>query len=286
MPCGLKRFRNAGTLGLLWIEWSERETRLEGVRSTSHFATRLRPVDWAALALLAFEVPSLWFSQYRANSVGASEAVALSVVVYFALRLLVRAPLRAAWLAALVGLGGAWLAVSGIHQFVAGAQQLSAVGLTDLLAFRAHLIHPISAWVPGECFTALLLTLPFACAAAVYAWRKGRSGQALLALLPAAVIAAALLLSLSRAVFWSTIIFFVLVCGLMAAYRVVARRTAFFLLAGSLGALLVIMACEAPLYPGIFRAYAGSHVSQVRSTEGRIGIWARLVPVVLVFSPR
>ena len=215
------------------------------------FTIRARPADWAALALLAFEVPSLLISQYRANSVCATEAVDLSVLAYFALRLLMRAPLREAWLAALVGLGGAWLAVSGIHQFVAGAQQLSAVGLTDLLAFRARLIHPISAWVPGECFTALLLTLPFACAAAVYAWRKGRSGLTLLALLPAAAIAAALLLSLSRAVFWSTILFFVTVCSLMAAYRVVALSTASFVLAGSLGALLVIMACETRVVPGL-----------------------------------
>ena len=251
------------------------ETRRGTVRSTFAFTIRARPIDWAALALLAFEAPSLLFSQYRANSVGAAEVVALSVVVYFALRLLVRAPLREAWLAALVGLGGAWLASKGINQFAGGAGQLAAVGLTDLLAFRSRFIHPISGWVPGECFTALLLTLPFACATAVYAWRRRRSGLALLALLPAVAIAAALLLSLSRAVFWSTIFFFAAACGLMAAYRVVTLRTASFLLAGSLGALLLIMACETPLYPGIFRAYAGSHVSQARSTEGRIGIWTR-----------
>lgn len=239
------------------------------------FTIRARAVDWAALALLAFEVPSILFSHYRANSVGASEVAALSVLMYFAMRLLVRAPLRAAWLAALVGVGGAWLASKGINQFANGAGQLAAVGLTDLVAFRARLLEPIFGWVPGECFTALLLTLPFACAAGVYAWRKGRSGLAVLALLPAAPIAAALLLSLSRAVFWSTILFFVTAWGLIAAYRVVALRTASFLLAGSLGVLLLIMVSETPLYPGIFRAYAGSHVSQVRSTEGRIGIWTR-----------
>jgi len=96
-------------------------------------AIRVRPVDCAVLALLAFELPSLWFSQYRANSVGASEVVALSVLAYLALRLLVRSPLRAAWLAALVGLGGAWLALLGIRQFVSGAERLAAVGLTDLV---------------------------------------------------------------------------------------------------------------------------------------------------------
>jgi hypothetical protein len=245
----------------------------------SGLTIRVQATDWAALALLAFEVPSLLFSQVRANSIGASEVVALSVLAYFALRLLMRAPLRAAWLAALLGLGGAWLASKGINQFANGAGQLAAAGLTDLVAFRSRLLHPIPGWVPGECFTALLLTLPFACVAGVYVWRlrpaKGRPGLALLALLPAAPIVAALLLSLSRAIFWSTILFFAAACGLMAAYRVVSPRTASFLLAGSLGTLLLILACETPLYPGIFRAYAGSHVSQVRSTEGRIGIWTR-----------
>ena len=269
---------------------------------------RVRAADWAALALLAYEVPSLWYSQDPANSIGATEVVALSVLVYFAVRWLVRAPLRAAWLAALVGLGGAWLSCVGIHDFVGGAEQLAAVGLTDLVAFRSRFIHPIAGWVPGECFTALLLTLPFACAAGAYAGfrssqvsksrsfgsaqdrlrapkvgtsshrsarPKGMSGLAVLALLPAAAIVAALTLSLSRAVFWSTIFFFAAACGLMAAYRVAALRTASLVLAGSLGVLLAIMTSETLLYPGIFRAYAGSHVSQARSTEGRIGIWTR-----------
>lgn len=167
------------------------------------------------------------------------------------------------------------MASLGIRQFATGAGQLAPVGLTDLVAFHSRLIHPILDWVPGECFTALLLTLPFACAAGIYAWRKGRSGLAILALLPALPIIVALLLSLSRAVFWSTILFFAAACGLMAAYRVVTLRISSLLLAGSLGVLLLILACETPLYPGIFRAYAGSQVSQVRSTEGRIGIWTR-----------
>ena len=137
------------------------ETRPCAVRLLSAFTIRVRPVDWAALALLAFEVPSLRFSQDPANSVGTSEVVALSVVAYFASRLLLRVPFRAAWLAALVGLGGAWLASVGIHQFADNAGQLAAAGLTDLVSFRSRLLQPIHGWVPGECFTALLLTLPF-----------------------------------------------------------------------------------------------------------------------------
>ena len=240
---------------------------------------RMRAVDWAALALLAFEIPSLLFSQVRANSVRATETVALSVLTYFVLRLLMRTPLRAAWLAALLGLGGAWLALSGILEFAKGSELLAAVGLTDFVAFRSRFIHPIGGWVPGECFTVLLLALPFACAAAAYLWqidlRKGRSVKAALALLPAVPIVASLFLSLSRAVFWSTILFFFIVCGLMAAYKVVPLRTAWFLLAGVLCAMLLILVCETALYPGILRAYTGSHTSQVRSTQGRIDIWSR-----------
>jgi hypothetical protein len=156
----------------------------------------MRTADWAALALLAFEVPSILFSLYRANSIGASEVVALSILAYFTLRLAVqilprRSAFWAAGLAVLVGLVGAWLATSGIFEFATGAKQLAAVGLTDLVAFRSRLIHPIHEWVPGECFTALLLTLPFACAAGTCVWRlrpsKGSVGLAsvsFLALLP------------------------------------------------------------------------------------------------------
>jgi hypothetical protein len=51
------------------------------VPSISLITTRVRPVDWAALALLAFEIPSLLFSQDRANSIGSTEVLALSVLM-------------------------------------------------------------------------------------------------------------------------------------------------------------------------------------------------------------
>lgn len=235
--------------------------------------------DLALLAILIFEGPSLFFSQYRANSVRASEIVVIAVLVYFVTRFTIRKPLIAAWLAALIGLGGAWLSFSGIREFMAGIEQLTAVGLTDFVAFRSRFIHPIHGWVPGECFTVLLLTLPFACAAAAYLWRIGsterRLGLAVLALLPILAIVAALFLSLSRAVFWSTILFFIIACGLMAVYRVVAIRTASLILAATLDVLLLVMVCETALYPGIYRAYAGGDTSQMRSTQGRIDIWSR-----------
>jgi tetratricopeptide (TPR) repeat protein len=242
---------------------------------------RIAAVDWAVLALLVFEIPSLFYSQLRANSVGTTESVALAVAAYFLLRLLVRTPLRAAGLAALAGLGGAWLAVAAILEFAAGSAHLREAGITDFVAFRSRFIHPLSGWTSGECFAVFLLALPFICGATAWLWRieacKGRSWRALPGLLPALPVLAALFLSLSRAVFWSMIFFFVIAYGLMAVYKVIHLRRAFFLLAGTVAVMVLILAGDAALYPGILKVYGGGHSSQVRSTQGRIGIWSRLV---------
>lgn len=110
------------------------QMRSGAVRSISAFTVRMRGVDWVALAILVLEIPSLLLSQDRANSVAASEVVALSVLVYFTLRLLLSSPLRIMWLAVLMGLDGVSLALIGIHQFSTATEQLTAVSLTDLLA--------------------------------------------------------------------------------------------------------------------------------------------------------
>jgi len=146
----------------------------------------MRTIDWAALAVFAFEAPSLLFSQYRANSVSAAEAIGVAVLAYFVIRLAIHTRPRAAWLAALLGVGGAGLAFSGLRQFATGEEPLAEVGLTELVAFRSRLVHPIHGWVPGECFTLFRLALPFACAAAAYLRRNGspqaKAAQAVVAL--------------------------------------------------------------------------------------------------------
>jgi len=246
----------------------------------------IRPLDWDALLLLLYEAPSILWSQDRSNSIGAAEVVALSIPLYFVVRLLIGTPLRTAWFAGVAGICGSWLAYTGIRQFIAGANHLATVGLTDLVAFRAIFIHPAAEWVSGENFTLLLLTLPFACAAAAWVmWRlqplpKTSGLWAVLALLPSTCIATVLLLSLSRAVVGSTLFFFIDAFGLMVLYKVVNLRIASLMLAGCCGALLLVLICETPLYPGIFRAYGGHHVSQTRSTEGRIDTWHRSLEVV------
>ena len=132
----------------------------------------------------------------------------------------------------------------------------------------------------GEWLTIPLLALPFACSLAVYLWQSGRLRLAALACAPPLVIAAALSLSCSRAVFWSMVLFcFALGAGL-AGFRVIRIRAAVKLLGSALIALIGVLACENSVYPGVISAYSGGRASQTRSTEGRVGIWTRTVDVV------
>ncbi|MBZ5689775.1 MAG: O-antigen ligase family protein [Acidobacteriia bacterium] len=153
-----------------------------------------------------------------------------------------------------------------------------------LLPFRSRLIHPVPGWLPGESFTALLLALPFACAAAAYPWRKQslpyRRVGAVVALLPTIVIVSGLCLSLSRAVFWSTVLFLIVTCSLMTAYRLVSVKAGSALLASSFAGLVVVLTVASAFYPGIFKAYLGRQVSQVRSTQGRTVIWSHSLELV------
>ena len=253
-------------------------------RSMSLPRLRIHMVDWAALAIFAFEAPSLYFSLDRANSIYATKTVTLAVLTYFVLRLSISSGLRSAWLSAIIGIGGACLALSGIHQFWSGSQQLASVGLTDLVAFRAQLMHPFPGWVSGEALTVLLISFFFACAAAVYVWRasslNGMAQRVALALVPALLIGAALCLSQSRSIFWSAVLFLFITSLFLTAYRVISLRSASLLFTGALATLIIVLACDAALYRGIFKAYAGVHVSQVRSTQGRLVIWERSLDLV------
>jgi tetratricopeptide (TPR) repeat protein len=220
------------------------------------------------------------FSQYPANSVRTAWSVLIAALVYYAVRLTVQRGPAAALLSGLLGLGGAWLAFTGLGQFQAQVRQLANVGLTDLIAFRSRLMSPPGQWVLGEWLTLLLLALPFACALAIWFWQTGRNRVAAIAVAPALAIAAALTLCCSRAVFWSMVLFCVMTCGFMAAGRIIRFRTAGLVLVSVLAVLGLIFATECALYPSVLEAYAGRHTSQVRSTEGRIGIWKRSADVV------
>jgi O-antigen ligase len=240
----------------------------------------MRPVDWSVLLISAFEMPSILVSQYRANSVRTTEAVLVSALIYYAVRITIRTPRQIACISGILGLGGAWLALSGLSKFNADAKLLSQVGLTDLVAFRSRIMSVPAPWVLGEWLTVLLLALPFACVLPLYCWQANKQWLRAVALPAPLLIVAVLLLSCSRAVVGSTVFFCFASCALMTAYRVISFRTGVLLLASALGALLLILACENVLYPGIFRAYVGKHASQIRSAEGRIETWKRSFELV------
>jgi O-antigen ligase len=239
-----------------------------------------RAIDWNLLVIAVFGVLSLVVSPYAANGIASTRAVVLSFVVFLAVRLTIRGPLPIVCFASVLGIGGAALALKGLGQFMAEAGRLSEAGFSNLLAFRSRLIVPPTPWIPGEWFTLVLLGLPFACALPAYLWRKGRTWLAVAALLPPLAITATVTLSLSRAVFWSTVLFFFASAALMVASKVVSPGKGVALLAGTLGGLALVLACESAIYPGLLKTYAGQHASQTRSTQGRVGIWHRSMELV------
>jgi O-antigen ligase len=241
---------------------------------------RMRAVDWSVLLLAAFEIPSLLFSEYRANSIRVTVTTMIFVLTYSAVRLGIQSNLQAATFSGLLALGGGWLALSGLSQFHENANRLGEAGLTNLVAFRSMLISPPSPWIPGEWFTLLLLALPFACVAPVYLWKKQRKWLAATATLVPLLIATTLCLSLSRAVFWGVVVFCFLLCAFLLAGRLLTVRAAGIMLGAALAALVLILAAESAFYPGLLKAYSGQHTSQVRSTQGRFEIWNRSIEVV------
>ncbi len=241
---------------------------------------RMRAVDWSVLLIAAFETPSLLFSQYRANSIRATVTTMIFVLTYSAVRLGIQSNLQAATFCGLLGLGGGWLALSGLSQFHENANRLGAAGLTNLVAFRSRLSTPPSPWIPGEWFSLLLLALPFACVTPPYLWQRQRKWLATAALVLPPLIAASLCLSLSRAVFWSVVVFCFLFCAFLLAGRLLTLRAGGILFGTTLATLVLVLACETAFYPGLLKAYSGQHTSQVRSTQGRFEIWNRSLDVV------
>lgn len=241
---------------------------------------RMRAVDWGVLLIAALEFIALFSLQYRANSIHASAITAAIVTIYFAIRLTIRRPIQMALLSGVLGLGGAWNALTGMGQFKKHAEQLASAGFFNLVAFRSRLIVPPAQWISGDWFTVLLLAIPFACGVLAYLWRRGETWPTVIALFPPLLVTATLTLSLSRAVFWSIVLFCFSACIFLVFSKVLSPRAGVTLLAGALGSVVLILACESAIYPGLIKAYAGQHTSQTRSTQGRIEIWRRSMELV------
>jgi O-antigen ligase len=236
---------------------------------------RLRPLDWAMLLVLVYEIPLLLFSRYPANGLRGATTVCVAALFYLLARLVVRTSHQAVLVAALVGVGGVALACFAVIQFNEQVHLLNAKGLSQIVAFRAKLITPPAPWVLGEWFTLVLLTLPFAFAVPAFLWLDRRPMLAAGTVLMPIGVSVGLLLSCSRAVFWAVIVFAVVAVGVAAVYRTIRTKAALIAIAGALGVLGLVLAIENVFYPGVMEAYTGQHTSQVRSTEGRLAIWKR-----------
>jgi O-antigen ligase len=245
----------------------------------------VRLLDWAMLLVLVCEIPSLATSLYPANGLSLSKTVCAAVLSYFLVRITVRTARQALVNCLLVTTGGVVLAWFAFTQFTDQVHALDAAGLGPfgIVAFRARLIMPPLPWVVGEWFTLVLLTLPFAAAAAFF-WSSQKKLPAAGSALAALSIAATILLSCSRAIFWGLLVFLVAAFGSAAIYRTMKVGRALIAIAGTVCALGVVLFAENAAYPGIAEAYTGRHTSQVRSAEGRLAIWKRSADV-FVRSP-
>jgi len=75
---------------------------------------RMRAVDGALLLIAGFEIPSLLFSQYVANSIRATAVILVGVLAFLCVRLTFRHAAQAAWFSAVLALVAVWLSISGI----------------------------------------------------------------------------------------------------------------------------------------------------------------------------
>jgi O-antigen ligase len=241
-------------------------------------------LDWAMLLVLLYELPSLLLSRYPANGAPAARIVCNAVMYYLLARLATRTTRQTVIVSLLAGVGGLWLAWFALPRAIEQIGALDAHGFSTVVAFRSLLIVPPAPWVLGEWFTLVLLTLPFALAACVFcSLGKQRSFSVGAAVIPL-LIAAALFLSCSRAVFVGVAVFIIATASLAAVYRVLWPRIATALGVGALSVLAALLVAENVIYPGIMAAYTGQHTSQTRSTEGRLAIWKRSMDV-FVLSP-
>ena len=227
--------------------------------------------------MAVYEIATYFFSRSPVNGFSSARTICLGALLYLLVRLAARTPRQVLLLSPLMGVGGVFLGWSALSQAGVEIRALEAVGLSDLVAFRSRLVN--SPWIPGEWFTLVLLTLPFASAVPAFSCAGRQWILAAVAAPMALVIAGALLMSCLRAVAGGVLVFVVVVMLLAVVYRVVCLKTTGILATGALCVLGLVSLAENEVFPGIAYAYTSRNTSQTRSTEGRLAIWKRSVDV-------
>ena len=236
--------------------------------------TQMNPVDWGVLLVTTYEIPSLLFSQYRANSTFFAWTMAVSALLYYFIRLTLRTPRQVVIVSGALAAFGAFLAWSAVSQFGANLERFQSAGFIEMVPFRSVLIHVPAPFVLGEWLTLLILLLPFAGVVIVYFWSTHRVLAVLSFAVPVA-LTAAMILSCSRAVFWSVVVFLVSLCSLALIYKLTRIRTALIATVSAIACVAILIVSAELIYPGVLDAYAKRDVSQVRSMAGRVSIWKR-----------
>ena len=214
------------------------------------------------LSVLSYEIPSLALSRFPANGMSSARIVFIAVLLYFAFRLAAGTSKQTFPASALAGAGGAALACLALSRFDVQFRAIQTAGFSDIVALRSRLIPLGPRWVLGEWFTLLLSTSPFAFAASMWLWTARRRAFAMAAAPMPVLVTAALLLSCSRSVFWSVLVFAVSGPAILAAYRVLRAKAALALLAVSLTIAGATLLVHNAAYPGIAGAYLHRQASQ------------------------
>jgi hypothetical protein len=264
---------------LAYLEWHFLGLLLIVAVAMTAFALRrrpapdLRPLDLAIVLVLAYEVPSMAASTYPANGWPFLDNILSAALVYFCVRTFVPSHTQLALVAWIVTGLGVVLSLRGLRNFVSGLRLEAAAGFLGIAPFRERLNPGPPAYIAGEWYTILLLTVPFALILVCDSMRNRHWVVRVLAVCAFLTIGAELMATCSRAVLWALFGGLSVFCAGAATYRLASFKTGMKYLAVG-AALLVLLACvEEAAFPGLSACYADSDASQSRSVQGRVGAW-------------
>jgi O-antigen ligase len=264
---------------LAYLQWPFLGLLLIAAFAVTVFALRRRPApgptpaDLAVVLVLAYEVPSMAASVYPANGWPFLDELLSASLAYFCVRALAPSRNRLAVLAWIVTGLGVVLSAGGLRNFVSGLRLEAAAGFSGIAPFRERLSPGPPAYIAGEWYTILLLTVPFALILVCDSIRNRHWALRVLAVCAFLTISVELMATCSRAVVWALIGGLAIFCAGAAVYRLASFKTGMKYLAVG-AALMISSACvEETAFPGLAACYVDSDVSQSRSVQGRIGAW-------------
>ncbi len=264
---------------LAYLQWPFLGWLLIVALAVTAFALLRRPapaltaLDLAVVLVLAYEVPSIAASIYPANGWPFLDNIVSAALVYCCVRAM-RPPNNQLTLAAWIVTGlGVVLSVGGLRNLDAGLRLQETAGFFGIAPFRERLNPGPPAYIAGEWYTILLLTLPFAMILLCDSIRNRHWVMRALAVCAFLAISAELMATCSRAVVWAVVGGLSVFCAGAAVYRLVSFRTGVKYLAAGAALMASAALIEETAFPGLSACYLDSDASQSRSVQGRVGAW-------------